>query len=631
MNNHSRAIVSSALLLSLVSLAGSILPVGQPLLAQPQDDRGIERANPVPPRQSSDRRVALVIGNSAYTTISPLQNPANDARDMTAALQNLNFDRVIPVYDASLQAMETAIDQFYDELKRGSVGVFYYAGHGVQSNGENYLIPVDAKIDIEADLRYKALPVGFILNRLADAGNDVSIVILDACRDNPFRSWGRNASRGLASVDAPQGVLIAYATAPGSVASDGQGRNGTFTEALLRHIQTPGLAVELLFKEVRRDVQTATTSRQTPWESTSLVGNFSFKPASEPIAIRSQPTPTPTPQPTPRSTPTPTPQPTPTPTPQPTPTPTPRSTPTPTPTPPSPVSSRTFLGIPVEPFSYTTAEVSANGTVRTFTRQAEVGRYVEQRLTLPAEAVPLEMVAVEGGTFLMGSPESEADRDSDESPQHQVTVPDFFMGRYEVTQAQYKAVMGDNPANFKGDNNPVENVSWNYAQAFIQRLNSLTGKTYRLPTEAEWEYAARAGTTTPFSYGETITPEVVNYNGNYPYGNAPKGEYRQRTIAVDSLYPNPWGLYHIHGNVWEWCADEWHNSYSNKPDKLKQDGSIAWTQVNTNAIPHNASFRRLRGGSWRDVAGGTRSAYRSIGEYGYFDGGFRVLLSSRIP
>ena len=625
MNNYSRAIVSSALLLSLVSLAGSILPIDQPLLAQPQDDRGIQPANPVPvpSRQSSDRRVALVIGNSAYTTISPLQNPANDARDMTTALQNLNFDRVIPVYDANLQAMETAIDQFYDELKRGSVGVFYYAGHGVQSNGENYLIPVDAKIDIEADLRYKALPVGLILNRLAEAGNDVSIVILDACRDNPFRSWGRNASRGLASVDAPKGVFIAYATAPGSVASDGQGRNGTFTEALLRHIQTPGLAVELLFKEVRRDVQTATTNRQTPWESTSLVGDFSFKPASEPIAIRSQPTPTPTPAP--RSTPTPTPQPTPTPAP--------RSTPTPVP--PSSVSSRTFLGIPVEPFSYTTAEVSGTGTMRTFTRQAEVGRYVEQQLTLPAGAVPLEMVAVEGGTFLMGSPDTEVNRNSVEGPQHQVTVPDFFMGRYEVTQAQYKAVMGSNPANFKGDNNPVESVSWDHAQIFIQRLNSLTGKTYRLPTEAEWEYAARAGTTTPFSYGETIMPEVVNYNnynGNFPYGGAPpKGEYRQRTIAVDSLYPNPWGLYHIHGNVWEWCADEWHNSYSNKPDKLKQDGSIAWTQVNTNAIPHNASFRRLRGGSWRDVAGGTRSAYRSIGEYGYFDGGFRVLLSSRIP
>jgi formylglycine-generating enzyme required for sulfatase activity len=226
----------------------------------------------------------------------------------------------------------------------------------------------------------------------------------------------------------------------------------------------------------------------------------------------------------------------------------------------------------------------------------------------------------------MGSRDTEAGRDSDESPQHQVTVPDFFMGRYEVTQAQYEAVMGTNPANFQGANNPVEQVSWEDAQEFCRRLSQLTGRTYRLPTEAEWEYAARAGTTTPFSYGESITPAVVNYDGNYPYGNAPQGEYRRTTIAVNTLYPNAWGLYHIHGNVWEWVQDQYRDSYSNKPSNLVSDGSIPWI-TNTNVLPEN-DRRVLRGGSWVFSARDARSAIRvrSWAVVRVNDDGFRVVL-----
>jgi formylglycine-generating enzyme required for sulfatase activity len=246
----------------------------------------------------------------------------------------------------------------------------------------------------------------------------------------------------------------------------------------------------------------------------------------------------------------------------------------------------------------------------------------------------------------MGSPEGEAARYSNESPQHNVTVPSFFMGQYEVTQAQYEAVMGTNPttgkafvcnattctpdtqipAKFLGDNKPVVGVSWDDAQAFIKKLNEITGKNYRLPTEAEWEYAARAGTTTPFSYGETITPEVVNYNGNAPYGNAPKGQYREGTIAVNELNPNPWGLHHIHGNVWEWVQDQYYDSYNNKPSNLLGDGSIPWI-VNTN-VPANSDYHVLRGGSWFFNARNTRSADRD-GDYRVLrnnDNGFRVVL-----
>ena len=325
---------------------------------------------------------------------------------------------------------------------------------------------------------------------------------------------------------------------------------------------------------------------------------------------------------------------------------TPPPTPPPTPIPPTPTPTPTFLGLPVEPYTYTSARVSATGDISPY--EATGQRYTETALNLPAGAVPLEMVAIEGGTFMMGQTEAEkrqliedAGQDTydeffdDEVPRHQVTVPSFFMGQYEVTQAQYEAVMGTNPtegkawvwngsewtpntqipSKFLGANKPVVGVSWDDAQTFIDRLNDRTGQTYRLPTEAEWEYAARAGTTTPFSYGETITPDVVNYAGTVPYGDAPKGEYREVTIAVDSLYPNPWGLYHIHGNVWEWVEDGWHDNYNGAPT----DG-IAWLSSDER--------RGLRGGSWFDDARVTRSAYRFRDDRDVRggNGGFRVVL-----
>ena len=277
-----------------------------------------------------------------------------------------------------------------------------------------------------------------------------------------------------------------------------------------------------------------------------------------------------------------------------------------------------FLGIRVEPYAYTTASVSATGEVSGYNAERE--RYRETALNLPSGAEPLYMVAIEGGTFLMGSPESEADRGSDESPQHKVTVPSFLMGQYEVTQAQWFAVMGSDynvngwqerwrslDNRFKGDNLPIVYASWDDAQEFVRRLSQQTGKTYRLPTEAEWEYAARSGTETPFSYGDTITPKVVNYNGNVPYSNVPNGEYRSVTIAVNSLYPNPWGLYHIHGNVWELVQDQYHDSYNNKPSNLLDNGSIPW--ITSTDVSKSGKFA-IRGGSWFFNAWNNRSANR---------------------
>ncbi|MGI2905759.1 caspase, EACC1-associated type [Tolypothrix sp. VBCCA 56010] len=223
--------------------------------------------------------------------------------------------------------------------------------------------------------------------------------------------------------------------------------------------------------------------------------------------------------------------------------------------------------------------------------------------------VILEMVAIPGGQFLMGSPENELERDDSESPQHTVTVQPFFMGKFPVTQAQWGAVAVSekvkidlelDPSNFKGDNRPVERVSWNHAIEFCARLSNKTGKNYRLPSEAEWEYACRAGTTTPFYFGETITTDLANYNGNYTYGSGIKGQYRKQTTDVGIFPPNPFGLFDMHGNICEWCQDEWHQNYNEAPT----DGS-AWLIENDNHL-----IRHLRGGSWLYYPKFCRSASR---------------------
>src|SRR5215467_13616508 len=229
---------------------------------------------PAPAR--AERRTALVIGNAAYEA-GVLRNPVHDASDMATALRQLGFE-VTLLRDAARRPMIEAIDLFSRQLRQGGTGLFYFAGHGVQVSGENYLIPVDARIGREQDVPYEAVPVGRILGGLEDADNQLNILILDACRDNPFARQWRSSQRGLAVMQAARGSLIAYATAPGAVASDGDGRNGLYTMYLLQHMTTPGLSVEHFFKKVREGVVKATKGRQTPWESSSLIGDFSFAP-----------------------------------------------------------------------------------------------------------------------------------------------------------------------------------------------------------------------------------------------------------------------------------------------------------------------------------------------------------------
>jgi len=517
----------------------------------------------------AQQKHALIIGNGDYTGVSKLNNTVNDADDMEAALKGLNFTSVTKVLDGDLNRMLTEVTNLKRKLSASSdsYGFFFYSGHGVQSNGENYLIPVNASnIQSENLLRQLAVSLQFVLDELGDAGNALNMIVLDACRDNPF-SWNRGGSRGLSVLGrAPSGSIVMYATSANSTASDGTGRNGVFTGQFLNNLKTPGLSVFQVFDNTMNDVIKVSGGRQHPELSLRFPGSANAYLGSRPVAsVAVQPAPaviqpTPTPQPAPAV---------------------------------------------IQP---TSSSIAAN------------------------------MVRINGGTFTMGSPASEPERNSNEGPQHQVTVSPFYIGKYEVTQAEYESVTGANFSEFKGINLPVEMVSWFDAVEYCNKLSQREGLTpaysisvsmnsgfvtwnrgangYRLPTEAEWEYACRAGTTTPFSTGNNITTNQANYNGNFPYNNNAKGAYLGKKTAVGSFGPNPWGLYDMHSNVSEWCWD-WNGTYSDA--------------AQTDPVGAPSGFDRVwRGGNVDHFAKFLRSASR-IGNTPSYRGtnlGFRLARNA---
>ena len=278
-----------------------------------------------------------------------------------------------------------------------------------------------------------------------------------------------------------------------------------------------------------------------------------------------------------------------------------------------------FFGI----FEFEVVTVNIKGKINS--RSLQYARFFTEDL---GNGIKLDMVAIPSGTFLMGSLATEIQRQDWETPQHQVTVQPFFIGKYPVTQAQWQAVaalpkikikLNPNPSCFRGGNLPVENVSWHEAEEFCKRLWDKTGKIYRLPSEAEWEYACRAGTTTPFHFGETITSDLGNYIGVRIYREEPKGIDRKETTPVDNFPPNAFGLYDMHGNVWEWCADLWHSYYHDAP----KDGSV-WIYGGDH------QYRQLRGGAWCYFPRCSRSAFRfkAAPNSRYPCMGFRVACSS---
>jgi formylglycine-generating enzyme required for sulfatase activity len=262
----------------------------------------------------------------------------------------------------------------------------------------------------------------------------------------------------------------------------------------------------------------------------------------------------------------------------------------------------------------------------------------------------LELVSIPEGSFMMGSPHGEEGRDDyelfpdnlkkdlaiegmDVEPQRWISMPGYLMGRFPITQAQWRQVaqwpqqersLDPDPSDFHGDQRPVEQVSWDDAMEFCRRLSARTGRTYRLPSEAQWEVACRAGSSTPFHFGETLSPELANYKASFAYGNGPKGEFHQQTTEVGRFPANTWGLQDMHGNVWEWCLDRWHCS----PAKGPSDGS-AWLEQVPNVSKSERDRRVLRGGSWFNGPRGCRSAYRYGSHPCSRDNsiGFRVVCS----
>ena len=636
------------------------------------------------PAAVGNRRVALVIGNGDYDT-SPLRNPVNDARAMAQVLGRLGFAVTLKT-DVDQRDMERAINRFGKSLPKDGVALFFYAGHGLQINGRNYLIPIGKQISDAADVKYDAVDAGRVVDRMEQAHAMLNIVILDACRDNPFRGL-RSGGQGLAAMTGGSGTIIAFATSPGSYAADGSGNNGVYTGALVRNLTRPGLSVEQVFKRTAAQVQKQ-RSEQIPWFTSSFTGDFYFQPG----APQAKPTPM-------------------------------QLAGGPGATGPTkqeriaklldeadalmgagklttpagnnalekynrvlflqPMNSAAAEGlkkIAAKYVEWARARIKAGDydKAEAYLQRAEEAREGDPRVLAAldelrrSKAAPrptatarpvqqtgssgtprritnslgMEFVLIPAGSFNMGSPSSEPKRDSDEGPQHRVTISKpFYMQTTEVTRGQFRrfveatgyrtdAEKGDGLYILAGnkwkkkpgsswrevgfsqdDTHPVVGVSWNDAQAFIKWLNAQEGgNKYGLPTEAQWEYSCRAGTTTPFNTGENITTSQANYDGNYPMPGYSKGQYRKQTLPVKSFSPNKWGLYDMHGNVWEWCGD-WYgeNYYSSSPTRDPQG-------------PSSGTIRVLRGGGWDGRAGVLRSAFRGRVDPGlrnYFIG-FRI-------
>ena len=564
---------------------------------------------------NTEKRVALVIGNGRYTSGAALKNSTNDARDMASSLRGLGFE-VIEKRDVTQKEMNRAIIEFGNKLTPDTVALFYFAGHGMQVRGKNYLLPVDAQIGNESTVRAETVDVDTVLDQLG--ASPLNIVILDACRNNPFERKFRSTGGGLAQIDAPKGTLIAYATAPGHTAADGDGKNGLYTQELLKAMQQPGLTVEQVFKRVRSGVTRASNDQQTPWESSSLTGEFYFKAGTQVAQLGGSIS----------------------------------------------TSGRSKEQIEDELWDAIKNDDKVS-VIEEYIKQYPKGRYLAQakvriaKLTAearqPAPTVPVaapsvpqgttsvaptistaegrsgtvfkdctecpEMVEIPAGSFEMGSNENftgNADWDNRYKPVHSVRISKTFaLAKTELTRGQFAAFVSAsgydagnscsiwtgskwedtagrnwrNPGFSQSDADPVTCVNWEDAQAYVQWLSQKSGKSYRLPSEAEWEYACKAGSTQAYCGSDSVD-SVAWYNGNSG----------SKTHAVAGKQANAWGLFDMTGNVWEWTQDCWNETYSGAPT----DGT-AWSSG-------TCGQRAIRGGSWYYAPQIVRAAVRSGGD-----------------
>jgi formylglycine-generating enzyme required for sulfatase activity len=470
-----------------------------PLAAQ---DRRVE------PVAQGPRRVALAIGNNAYRD-HPLQNAVNDAQAVRAALADVGFEVDLKL-NLGMAQLEQAASEFAARVRPGDVAVFYYSGHGIQVGGENYLIPVDFDARTAVDAKYKSYAASRVQENLEAAGVALQIIILDACRDNPYRGL-RSGSGGLAAMQAGKGTYIAFATGPGRTADDNaSGRNGLFTGALVEALRQPGLTLDQVFNRVRVRVA-AVRPEQVPWSSSNVLGEFYFRPGAPVVA-----------------------------------------------------TGATAAAPDLEAWE-TVRAASDPRLFEQFLREYPASQYAgAARLKLaalrPAVAAPspppairppdpaagttkvnpkdgLAYVWVPPGSFMMGCSPGDKQCFANEMPARPVEIArGFWLGESLVTQAAWKRVTGNDPSKQKGADLPVESVTWPESQSYCHAVGG------RLPTEAEWEYAARAGSTAA-RYGDL--DRIAWYAGNGGSGSHP----------VKQKQPNAWELYDMLGNVSEWTAD----------------------------------------------------------------------------
>lgn len=510
-----------------------------------------------PTTNTSDKRLALIIGNSAYKG-KPLPNAHNDALDMATQLRAVGFE-VILKENLGKEDMENAIADFTRKLKNYGVALFYFAGHGFMSTQkENYLMSVEMRENLtEAFAKDKSISMETLMASMDEAKSPTKLLFVDACSNNPFRSWGRSDQKGLGSVSPPEGMVAFFAASPGQEASENPGkRNGLFTQELLNELHQPNLELTELIRNTRNQVKALATD-QSPYRVGDLSDVFYFQKTEVKQVAENKPT------------------------------------------------TKKYLDLPFA-----------------------------------------EMAFIKGGTFMMGDTRNEGN--SNEKPVHQVTVSDFWMGKFEVTVAQFNAFIEDtgyitdveksgesilwystsNSITFKQENgiswkydtkgrkrnsseynHPVLYVSWNDATAFCEWLSKKEKKRYRLPTEAEWEYVAGGGTENRTRFGND--KDVLNikdanfdntdrkfkneYTNNFIEKFSVKGKNQNKTIEVGFFSPNHLGIYDLTGNVFEWCEDS-ADSFMGEPyfSPIKEP-----------------TFRKInRGGCWCFSSWDCRVSYR---------------------
>jgi formylglycine-generating enzyme required for sulfatase activity len=583
-----------SLLLLLLTVASAA-----PAFAQ----RGVERAEGT---AVDGLRVALVIGNAGYgPSLGRLVNPTHDAEDMAAALEELGFSVELKV-NADRRGMDDAVNGFRTRVADAEVAVFYLAGHGIQVEEKNYLVLIGAKLRWQIDAKYMAVNASWIVDSMYSGGAKASIVIVGACRNNPLPKGARGGGRGLAAMQGT-GALIAFAASSGQTADENvDKRNGLYTQELLKQLREPGLSVVEVFQRTREEVYSLSEERQAPEDWNRLVGTVVLKTGD---GQRNDAAATSFTEPTPRFN--------------------------------AEDEIRELIrdSQMAEDFaeylkSYPSGRyVSAAKVKLRAQERATTGSAVSlsaapsspvaqppaaQKTAPKSETADLkagqtfkdcadcpEMVVVPAGSFVMGSPANEQGHNIDEAPQHEVTIDrDFAVSKHEITQGQFALFVRESSRNMEGcwqekqttpsDQHPLVCVSWEDAKAYAQWLATKTGKPYRLLSEAEWEYAARASTTTSRFWGNDAGKAACEYANVYwcgAKGTAQVGRVNNK--------PNAFGLHDMLGNAYEWVEDCYFDSYSRR---APTDGS-AW-------VSWSCGIRVLRGGSFLFSALDVRSANR---------------------